>query len=163
VAHVRFDILQRYVTIERRGDNEAANCAAGPESVIDKGGAKKMAFAYCAGYAAMIAAGRGEEAANVGCDKDFPVAVELITSWDLDGGIDEWKAQAVDLMRMPKNVAAVAMVAERLMQERTLKGDVVESLVDLSDGTMIQIGLDVSRAFATPLKNSGGDRTSSAR
>ena len=66
-----------------------------------------MVEAYCAGYAAMIAAGYTEEIAVEGCTDDFENATHLIQYWGLEGSIEDWKGRAVALLNTPENKHAV--------------------------------------------------------
>jgi len=52
----------------------------------------------------------------------------------LPDDLEAWLAQAVELMRRPENVAAVALLAEHLLRHKTLDGDYLGVLVELADG-----------------------------
>lgn len=142
VAHERFDILQAFVTIVPDGDRQGACLAEGAGSVYSASEAADMVLAYCAGYAAMIAAGYAEEAARDGCGDDFAIADELIEFWALPGGRDAWLAKAVELMRRPENVTAVAVFTEHLLEHKTLDGDYLGVLIGLADGNVTQAEFD---------------------
>ena len=108
--------------------------AEGVEHVWSEEQATPMVEAYCAGYAALIAAGYPEAIAAQGCGDDFENAELLIKRWNLVGGIEEWKIRAVVLMSAAGNKRAVQLVAEHLAKCQTLDGDYVSVLVDLADG-----------------------------
>jgi hypothetical protein len=138
VAHARLGILQDTATIVASDGRAGASVAEGAGHVWSKEQAGPMVLAYCAGYAALIAAGHPEEVAARGCDDDFEEAAELIGFWCLGDGLDEWKARAAALMGAPENVRAVRLVAEHLMERGTLDADYLGVLVELADGECTQ-------------------------
>lgn len=85
---------------------------------------RRYAVYRCAGFAAVLVSGYPEERAAEGCDSDFEDVA----------GLEERKAEAVTLLREPRNIAAVARVARELIERRTLDGDVVDVLIDVADG-----------------------------
>jgi hypothetical protein len=134
VANLRLGIDQERVTIVPNGGVGGSCVSAGSEAVWDERTARDMVLAYCAGYAALIAAGYSDADARVGCDDDFDHADELISTWQLPGDTQAWLVSAVELMRRPENVAAVTLVAEHLLRYKTLDVGYFEVLVDLADG-----------------------------
>lgn len=82
---------------------------------------------FCAGYAAVIAAGYSEDVAAAGCDSDFD---------GVHGDLATAKTKALDLMQQPENVTAVTRIAEELMRRRRLHPDHVTLLLELSDGEL---------------------------
>lgn len=135
VAHVRFRILAGNVTIAAKKTYthlvRGSAVAEGAESVWSKTEAKPQILAYCAGYAALIAAGYGDEAARAGCDDDFEKATKLIEDWQL-GTLDDWMSDAVEFMR--QNIRATNLVADHLMRHETLDSDYIDVLVSVADG-----------------------------
>ena len=112
VAHVRLGLDHDGANIIPDEDGQLGGAAGeGQEHVEGERGAKHVVLAFCAGYAALVAAGHAEDTARVGADDDFEQAREVIDSWGLPGGFESWQAQAVELMSRPENVAAVALVA----------------------------------------------------
>lgn len=83
------------------------------------------AIAVCAGYAATVAAGYSEDEATRGCGSDF----KYVNEWT---GVPLPVAMegAVEFMRRPENVAAVARLAELLLARGTVDGAEVERVVD---------------------------------
>ena len=136
VAHVRLGILPVSVTIVECSETFGHSTAEGADSVWTSDGAADQVISYCAGYAASIAAGEDNDAASHGCGDDFEHARRLIEFWALEGDLEAWKARAVALMSSPENVAAVALIADWLMQHGTLDGQLVDVLVDRSDGNV---------------------------
>lgn len=84
---------------------------------------------YCAGYAAVLAAGYSEDEAVAGCGSDFD---------GVHGDLATAKTKALDLMQQQENVAAVRRIAEELMQRRALDPDHVTLLLNLSDGEVTE-------------------------
>lgn len=134
VAHIRLGMEHDGADIIRVDGRLGAAKGEGKKHVWDENGAESVVLACCAGYAAMIAAGHTEDEALSGVYKDFEEAGEVITAWALPGSIEDWQARAVDLMRRPENVAAVALIAEHLLQRKCLDGDYCDVLVELADG-----------------------------
>ena len=93
-----------------------------------------MALAYCAGYAAVRAAGYAEANAIDGCQDDFAHVDELASSWELDP-LDDLKAKALELMAQPVNVNAVARVARELSDRGSLDADLLNALIEVADGS----------------------------
>lgn len=146
VAHCRLGILQSHATIEPSAD--VAGSVACADSVYDAIDAEDQVVALCAGYAALIAAGHPEDVACHGCGSDFSKAESLIESWVLQGGLEGAKARAVDLMRQPANVAAVALVAEHLVAHVRLGDANLDALVMLADGEIGQAEFERFRSIA---------------
>ena len=71
---------------------------------------------------------------------DLEKAIGLAASWDLPGEIGAWKAQAVDLMCRRANVAAVALVAQHLLEHREMDADSVARLINIADGDGVTPG-----------------------
>lgn len=137
VAHVRLSLSHDGAhIIPNRDGLLGAAAGEGPEHIDDSHTAESVVIACCAGYAALVAAGHADEAARSGADDDFEQACQVIESWSLPGGIRAWQDRAVALMREPENVAAVALVAEHLMQHERLDGDYVDVLVEMADGAI---------------------------
>lgn len=138
VAHIRLGIEQLSATIAPKavpgGRRLGAVIAEGVQQVWNKEQAAPMVIAFGAGYAALVAAGHGDHEARDGADDDFDQAQYLIDFWGLPDTLDASLAQAVELMRRPENVAAVALVAEHLLKHKMLDADYLAVLVDLADG-----------------------------
>lgn len=134
VAHVRLDLGHDGGHIVPEENILGAALGEGFEHVWDKSGAEPVVLAFCAGYAAMIAAGYGEDRARAGTGSDFDGVQKLIDFWELPGTLEDWLAKSVALMRRPENVKAVALVAEHLMRHKRLTGDYCNVLVELADG-----------------------------
>lgn len=79
----------------------------------------------CAGYGAMKAAGYTDERAQWGCEPDFERAGHRL---------ERAKTKAVALMALPDNIRAVDRLAKELMRHRTLDGDHMGIVIDVSDG-----------------------------
>jgi hypothetical protein len=101
-----------------------------------------VVIAYCAGYAAMIAAGYSDVDSRSGADDDFDNAEQLIEFWGLPDGIAIWQGRAVEMMREPENIAAVALVADYLVRHGKLAGDVCDEIVKAADGKTTQPELE---------------------
>ena len=142
VAQLRFEILGNEVKISPSGDTPGAVGSAGAKPVRSNDEAAARVLSCCAGYAALVAAGHDKVQAAIGCDSDFLEAANLIKYWGLEGDLETWKRKAISLMRFPRNVAAVEMVAAHLLRQLVLAGDYVEVLVDLADGSISQAEFD---------------------
>ncbi len=79
----------------------------------------------CAGYAAVLATGEPEHVAVRGCELDFEQAEPFL---------EEGKRIATALMSQPGNVKAVKMLADELLQRRTMIWDLTAVLIDVADG-----------------------------
>jgi hypothetical protein len=140
VAHVRLGLGHLSV---RTGLNGNVTRRQEASFVADVNRAKLAAVAYCAGYAALIAAGYGEEEAGRFSRDDFGKANDLAAHWwNLKGDIAAWKKEAVELMRRPENVAAVALAAQRLLEHRKMDSDWVACVLAFLDGDMSQNEFD---------------------
>jgi hypothetical protein len=95
--------------------------------------ARDQTLILCAGYAALVAAGYNNDKAEEGCGSDFSNAEEIIEGWAL-GTLDKWKKKAVFFMSDPKNIQAVKVVAEKLIERSILDGDRLQVLIELADG-----------------------------
>jgi hypothetical protein len=134
VAHVRLGILQDLLTIISDEYFCGAVLSEGVETVDNTDKAERMVLAYCAGFAALVAAGYPTEIAIVGSDDDFEKCSKLIEDWDLRYSLERFKDLAIELMSEPKNVAAVQLVANYALEHKRVEGDVVDVLVELADG-----------------------------
>jgi hypothetical protein len=134
VAHARLGIQQLQATIVAQAWRAGAVTAEGLQHVWNAEQAGPMVEAYCAGYAALIAAGHDEAVAASGCEDDFESAERLIQDWGLAGTLDIWKARAVALMSQPDNKRAAALVAEHLLAHKRLDSDYLNVLVEMADG-----------------------------
>lgn len=142
VAQLRFEILGDEVKISPSGDTFGTVDSAGARPVRSNDEAAARVLSCCAGFAALVATGHDKVQAAIGCDSDFLEAANLIKYWALEGDLETWKRKAVRLMRFPRNIAAVEMVAAHLLRQRVLAGDYVEVLVDLADGSISQADFD---------------------
>ena len=140
VAHVRLGLDHDGADIVPSEDTGALGGAAGEgvSQVWSRQRAEPGVLAFCAGYAALVAAGYAEGTAHLGTDDDFEQATNLIGYWDLDGTLADWKAKAVVLMSKPENVGAVRKVAEHLHLHTKLDGEYVAGLVDVADGETME-------------------------
>lgn len=142
VAHMRLGIDQEGATIVPKnmpgGRRAGAVVAAGVEHVWNKEEAGPMVLAFCAGYAAVVAAGYSDDDARTGTGDDFEQAAHLIDYWGLPGDLESWLPQAVELMRRPENVVAVTLVARHLLRHQALDSDYLGALVDLADGKITE-------------------------
>lgn len=134
VAHIRLGIEHAGANLVATDGRLGASIAHGVDSVWDKPAAESQVLAFCSGYAAMVAAGVDHAVALGGTGDDFEQAQYLIDFWGLNGTLDAWRARAVELMRQPQNVAAIALLANHLLEHKRLDGDYVEAVVELSDG-----------------------------
>ena len=134
VAYIRLDIMQSMITIEPNAETLGRTTAEGPDSVWSEQGAAATVLALLAGYAALVAAGYSHEVAMKGADSDMEKAEDLIESWGLQPDLAYWLDQAIEMMREPRNMAAVERVAAELEQRRTIDAQLADVLVDLSDG-----------------------------
>jgi hypothetical protein len=134
VAHCRLDLGMGFGIIKPTEEKLGSLSGEGVDHVYDSGGAEKMVLAYCAGYAAMKAAGKSEDEACRGCEDDFENAEQLISVWSLSGNLDDWKNRAVELMRKPENLRAVEVIAEKLIEFETIDSDHLMVLVEVADG-----------------------------
>jgi hypothetical protein len=136
VAHVRLGLDHEGANIMPNDADGtlggAAGTGAGQVWQADEAG--PVVLGYCAGYAALVAAGCSKADALRGADQDFAEAESVISTWALPDGLEGWKARAVEMMQRPENVEAVALVAQHLTQRKSLSPDHVDALVELSDG-----------------------------
>ena len=147
VAHIRLSIQQAGVSIAPDGETAGRVTAEAADSAWDSARAADQALAYCAGYAALVAVGVDPDRASEGAGDDFANVDELIRLWGLEGGRGDWQARAVAMMREPRNVVAVALVAQWLERERALDGDMVAALVELADGDATPEDFDAYMGF----------------
>lgn len=154
VAYIRLNLDHGGAEIVPKEEAGTLGSAAGEglEHVWDKEQAGPAVLALCAGYAALAAAGHGDDVARGGTDSDFESAEHLIDFWALSGTLEDWMARAVVLMSSPENVAAVAKVAEHLLEHKRLDGDYIAVLVELADGDCTE------QEFKQYLQNRGGLR-----
>jgi hypothetical protein len=98
---------------------------------VDPALGHKQAICCCASYAALLAAGYSEDEALDGTSDDFDKAEDFT-----DVPLATIKQQAVELMCLSENIAAVARIADELLRRKTIFGEQVETLIELSDGTI---------------------------
>ena len=134
VAHYRLNVSQGGATIIPHDGKLGSVTAEGEGHVWKAEDAPTQVLCYCAGYAALIAAGYSNEEASLGTDDDFEKATKLITDWVLSGNMDEWRRQSVELMSSAENIRAVEFVAKDLMSNKTLPSDYIEQVIDRADG-----------------------------
>ena len=142
LAHIRLGIQQDCMTIVPIDNQYGSVSSEGIEHVENAESAHNMVQAYCAGYASLIAHGYSNERALVGCDDDFEKAFELIEFWDLKLNLERYKALTVELMSQPMNLAAVKLLADYVLKKERVAGDVIEVLVELSDGDCTKAEFD---------------------
>jgi hypothetical protein len=147
VAHCRLSLDFGFTTIKPTEGKFGSLSGEGTDHVWDAKRAQDMVLAYCAGYAAVIAAGRPVEKARAGCDDDFEHASELITFWKLPGDLDDWKKSAVELMSKPENVRAVEFVTKKLLVLETIAADHLMVLVEVADGASTEEDYERYLAF----------------
>jgi hypothetical protein len=99
-----------------------------PFSAVSTDEAKDQALFCLAGYAACLVAG----CENVGFNTDFNDAYRLSTKWGSDL-FEEWKSQAVEMMRTPQNRRAVELVAILLLERGTIEGEAIRECIFQSD------------------------------
>jgi hypothetical protein len=136
VANSRLGVLQAVATIKPSDGTLGRVVSEGKDHVCDAEDAHKQVLCYCAGYAALIAAGYSNEAAKQGADDDFENIAEIIETWALPGTFDEYQSQSVTLMRNPENIRAVDFVAKALMKHETLNDDYMDVLLERADGNV---------------------------
>jgi hypothetical protein len=85
----------------------------------------KDAVLACSGYAACIHAGYSEEQARTGCEDDFDRAGALA---------EDSRRAAKALLGKELNIRAVRMVANRLLELRTIDYDHFAILMQVTDG-----------------------------
>ena len=135
LAHIRNGIWQEYATIKPLDSTMGGVLAEKYSWSNDEAG--RQAIAFCAGYGACIAAGYDEESAMAGCRSDFEAASSLCQFWSI-GSFAQCRSKAVKLMRAPKNIRAVDMLAAHLLKHTTLEHEYMQNLVWLADGKKTQ-------------------------
>lgn len=85
----------------------------------------EYAIIHCSGYAACVAAGFSNEDAVYGCGPDFEKAGHRL---------EAAKAKAIDLMTQQKNINAVRILADKLLEFGFVDYDHADVLMDLADG-----------------------------
>ena len=136
VAHIRFNIEQYEATIVPSEGNRGSVTAEGENHVWSPEDAQNMVLAFCAGYAALVAAGWSRKTATRGARNDFDRAEGLIEQWELDGALEDWLQKAVALMREPNNRRAVDLIAKELLERKTVPWLDLEDLVRVADGEL---------------------------
>lgn len=126
----RSNLLSEKVTIAPSGSY--AGCASGEESWGSEDAGKIGILIFCAGYAALIAAGYNEETSVLGCGTDFDKANDIIEFWQLES-LDEWKKRAVEHMSKPENINAVKWLSDKLVIHVTIGGDHIMALMSIAD------------------------------
>ena len=101
------------------------------DSAVQNAEFEKEAIYCFAGYAAVLAAGHSDDTALDGCTTDFDQARQCTET-----PLEIIKQQAVALMHLPENIAAVRRLADELIHRQTISGDEIDMLVDVSDGSM---------------------------
>jgi hypothetical protein len=134
VAHVRLDIMQGAVSVLAQNGSLGRVSAEGVDHVEGRKEAENQAIAYCAGYAALVAAGIDEAIALRGTDDDLENVAVLIRQWLVGTSLDQWKSAAIEMMRMPRNIAAVNLLALELERRNHIDGDEIDVMVGFSDG-----------------------------
>jgi len=86
---------------------------------------KNRATVVCAGFAASVLFGWTEDDAASICYQDFDQAGELI---------DQAKAEALKLLQLGTNTKAVRLIADELLEKKTLDAEQVWVLMDVADG-----------------------------
>ena len=138
VAHCRLNIPQGEASIKPNPHERILGnvLAEGVKHVWDAKYAHEIALGYCAGYAALIAAGYSDEVARQGAGDDFENVEELIDKWSLPEPLEDLLDQSVILMSRPENIRVVDSIAKKLMKYETLDSDYIDRLVDRVDGTI---------------------------
>lgn len=90
---------------------------------------RDYAIFCCAGYAALIAQGYGQQDAELGCESDFEEAGRYL---------DHGKREAVKLLSQPENIEAAKLLAQELLENEMLRWDEVEVIVSVADGETTQ-------------------------
>lgn len=88
---------------------------------------EKQASYACAGYAAVRAVGYSEMEAVAGCRTDFWLAGRATTR-----ALEVVKREAVEMMRRPENLHAVARIATELLRQRRIDARRLDALVESS-------------------------------
>ncbi|MGW8311123.1 MAG: hypothetical protein ACWGNB_08680 [Thiogranum sp.] len=147
IAHYRLDIFQGNVSIEPDPKKNTLGrlTAEGEEDVWTREDAQSQVLALYGGYAALLAAGYPQDVAERVARSDFETAEQLIKSWEL-GTPDEWQTKSIELMAQPGNVAAVRRLADQLLQDRTVDGQLIDVLIDVADGKITEAELAQFRA-----------------
>lgn len=136
VAHHRFNIQQGVVTIVPANGNLGTASGEGIDHVRSADEAEPMVLAYCAGYAALVAAGYDDDLARNGADDDFDNAQAIIEQWELEGDLSTWQAKSVEIMSTDENRKAVDRVAKELIEREMIDADDVSLCVCITDGEM---------------------------
>ena len=133
VAGNRYDILSDTVTIEPDPDAQSLGSVLQEDSHWTPDEAQKQVTTYCAGYAAVVAAGFDAVTAELGCGDDFEKAERIIELWGLPD-LDTQKAIAVELMSQDRNRQAVESLVQELLTRHTLDADFADVLISYADG-----------------------------
>jgi len=143
VAHMRLFPVGRYLGVASivPGEGYSGRFASEPlefpldvdEDILEQA-VHKEAVCFCAGYAALIAAGYDEDTAAAGCGDDFSKAEECFRQ-----DLRAVKTEAVKLMARPENVKAVRLIADELLKRKRIFGDLLYALLDLSDGESTEV------------------------
>jgi hypothetical protein len=102
----------------------------------------------------MLATGRCSRLAtrtkspNTAHGGDFEEAEQLIESWEL-GTQEEWRAKSAELMARPENVSAVRRLADQLVQDRRIDGQLINLFVAVADGDITEERLSLILAALT--------------
>jgi hypothetical protein len=131
VAMIRLGVEHAFATLVRSED--WAGYVQGEGRPEKKSGAEAQTTAHCAGYAACVVAGFGEERASEGCGNDFDKAQDLIDFWQM-GSLTDWQTKAVEFMSRPENVRAVDILAAHLLKHTTLEAEYLSVLISVADG-----------------------------
>ncbi|NBA96297.1 hypothetical protein [Pseudomonas sp. R5(2019)] len=137
VAQARCALQGGWTSIIPDPENNLGGYCEGESSVDSRHEALRVTMVCLAGYAAVVASGMGEAVALEGTGDDFENAAYLALDWNL-GTRQRLKSNAVEMMRQPENVRAVALVAEHLLIHRRLDADYTDVLISVSDGETTQ-------------------------
>ncbi len=142
VADLRFGMTTERATIVRTDEYLGRVYTHDDGRDLDEEGAAEFVMSYCAGYAALVAAGVAPDDAVRGADGDFEKASELIRKRGLPGDLESWKQRAVEMMSRPENRRAVEVFSRYLVEYRTLDYFVLDVLIELADGNISQAQFD---------------------
>jgi hypothetical protein len=117
--------IVEFVTIVRSGDIAGQVVEKEASRHITQDNAEDWAMYLFGGYAACVAAG----ITPGGHSPDFNVASRILEEWD-PRSFERVKARAVEKMSERVNIAAVALVVERLLEDGEIGFDVVEACVE---------------------------------
>ena len=131
VMALRLEVTLGVVTLKPKDKALAGMVSSEADWRMSAPDARVSVAVKLAGWAALAALGSPN--AELGCESDFQTTRQALAAWKL-GDIERWRAKVLRVMRRPRNVRAVAALADSLLAGGQLDDEQADFVVMLSDG-----------------------------